>query len=83
MSRIFWDTNVYIYLFERHPVHHAEVLKLRTKMLKRGDELLTSWLTVGEVQVQATTASRRTSLAPYRDAIVSSSSLLAFAEDAA
>jgi predicted nucleic acid-binding protein len=83
MSRIFWDTNVFIYLFEKHPVHHAEVVRLRTKMLKRGDELLTSWLTVGEVQVQATATSKRTSSAPYRDAIVSSSSLLVFAEDAA
>ena len=83
MSRIFWDTNVFIYLFERHPVHHAEVLKLRTKMLKRGDELLTTWLTVGEVQVQTTTASKRTSSAPYRDAISGSATLLVFGEEAA
>jgi predicted nucleic acid-binding protein len=83
MSRIFWDTNVYIYLFERHPVHHQEVLNLRTKMLSRGDELFTSWLTVGELQVQSTPASKRLSTARYRDAVVASSSLVEFGEDAA
>jgi predicted nucleic acid-binding protein len=74
---------VFIYLFERHPAHHEEVLRLRTKMLKRGDELLTTWLTVGEVQVQTATASKRSSSAPYRDAIARSSTLLVFGEEAA
>jgi predicted nucleic acid-binding protein len=83
MSRIFWDTNVFIYLFEKHPVHHAEVVRLRTKMLKRGDELLTSWLTVGEMQVQTKVASRQVSSVAYKDAIAASSTLLSFGEDAA
>jgi len=83
MTRIFWDTNVFIYLFEKHPVHHAEVLKLRTKMLARGDELLTSWLTVGEIQVQPSTGTQRATAALYKKAIVETSQVLAFGEEAA
>jgi predicted nucleic acid-binding protein len=83
MSRIFWDTNVFIYLFENHPVHHAEVQGLRKKMLDRGDELMTSWLTVGEIQVDLATSPNRTATTVYKNAIVASSQLLVFGEDAA
>ena len=82
MSRIFWDTNVFIYLFEDHPLHHKEVVKLRTKMLHRGDELMTSWLTVGEVQVQSPNRAGAASYLAYRDAIVQVSQVVAFGEEA-
>lgn len=49
MSRIFWDTNLFIYLFEDHGQHSKEVGTLLRKMETRGDELLTSSLTVGEI----------------------------------
>lgn len=49
MSRIFWDTNLFIYLFEDYGKHSEQVAQLRQKMLERGDELITSALTVGEV----------------------------------
>jgi predicted nucleic acid-binding protein len=82
MSQIFWDTNVFIYLFEDHPVHQKEVVSLRRKMLGRGDELLTTWVTVGEVQVQSPRRATAGSAARYRDAIVQSSRLLVFGEEA-
>ena len=49
MARIFWDTNLFIYLFEENAEWSHRVVESRGKMLARGDELLTSWLTVGEV----------------------------------
>ena len=49
MARVFWDTNLFIYLFEGNPQWAPRVVELRQKMLLRGDELLTSHLTVGEI----------------------------------
>jgi len=52
MSRIFWDSNLFIYLFENNPRHGQRVEELRRKMLQRRDRLLTSTLTIGEVLVK-------------------------------
>jgi uncharacterized protein len=52
VSRIFWDTNLFIYFFEQHPAYARPIARLRSKMTERGDDLVTSWMTVGEVQVQ-------------------------------
>jgi len=49
MARVFWDTNLFIYLFERNAEWSPRVVELRKRMLARGDELLTSYLTIGEV----------------------------------
>jgi len=49
MARVFWDTNLFIYLFEKNTEWSPRVIELRRRMLARGDELLTSYLTVGEV----------------------------------
>ena len=48
MARIFWDTNLFIYLFERNPEWSARVIEFRQRMVARKDELLTSYLTIGE-----------------------------------
>lgn len=50
MTRVFWDTNLFIYLFEGGAFGPA-VRRLRERMESRGDSLLTSALTLGEVQV--------------------------------
>jgi hypothetical protein len=42
MSRIFWDTNLFIYLFKDHGALAQAVGQLRSRMLGRGDQLLTS-----------------------------------------
>lgn len=52
MSRIFWDTNLFIYLFEDYGRLSKLTVALRTSMLKRGDQLLTSALTLGELLVK-------------------------------
>jgi len=49
MARVFWDTNLFIYLFEKNAEWSPRVIELRRRMLARGDQLLTSYLTVGEV----------------------------------
>ena len=54
MSRIFWDSNLFIYLFENNPSFSQAVDDLWTNMLRRRDQLLTSTLTVGEVLVKPT-----------------------------
>ena len=44
MSRIFWDTNVFIYLFEDYGSLSGRARELRQAMLERGDQLVTSTL---------------------------------------
>jgi len=48
MARVFWDTNLFIYLFENNAEWSPRVVELRKRMRERRDRLLTSWLTVGE-----------------------------------
>lgn len=52
MSRVFWDTNLFIYLFEGEGSILKQVTALRESMLARGDQLITSALTVGEILVK-------------------------------
>ena len=51
MSRVFWDTNLFVYLVEAHR-RGRQVAALRQRMMEREDELLTSALTLGEVLVK-------------------------------
>jgi predicted nucleic acid-binding protein len=83
MSRIFWDTNVFIYLLEDYGEHSKKAAGLRRRMKSRGDQLFTSCLTLGEVLVKPlehgdTELSRR-----YERAISSASSLIPFDVSAA
>jgi len=48
MARIFWDTNLFIYLFEHNAEWSSRVIEFRKRMLQRKDDLLTSYLTLGE-----------------------------------
>jgi predicted nucleic acid-binding protein len=54
VSRIFWDSNLFIYLFENNPEFSQLVEDLWKNMLRRRDQLLTSTLTIGEVLVKPT-----------------------------
>lgn len=66
MTKIFWDTNLFIYLFERHPVFAPRVIDIRKSMLARGDHLLTSALTVGEILVKPAEEANREVFERYR-----------------
>jgi len=58
LARVFWDTNLFIYLFENHPTLAERVEQVRFRMLDRSDQLFTSTLTVGEILVQPVRAGR-------------------------
>jgi predicted nucleic acid-binding protein len=50
MTRVFWDTNLFVYLFEGGAFANR-VKEIRSRMLTRGDQLVTSALTLGELLV--------------------------------
>jgi predicted nucleic acid-binding protein len=52
MSRIFWDTNLFIYLIEGSTEEAKRVAGLVERMVERGDQLFTSVLTLGEVLIK-------------------------------
>jgi predicted nucleic acid-binding protein len=78
MSRIFWDTNLFIYLFENYGPLSSKTAVLRTKMLARGDQLLTSTLTLGEVLVKPTERHDMALCAQYETALTSAALMLPF-----
>jgi predicted nucleic acid-binding protein len=49
MSRIFWDSMLFIYLLEGHPTFSARTRQLLDRAYRRDDSLYTSYLAVGEV----------------------------------
>jgi predicted nucleic acid-binding protein len=66
MASVFWDTNLFIYLFERNPRFAERVVEIRKNMLARGDRLCTSSLTVGEILVKPAAEGQRALLERYR-----------------
>ncbi len=52
MSRIFWDSNLFIYLFEDKGKLAERVVSLRKRMTEHNDELLTSTFMLGEILVK-------------------------------
>ena len=52
MSRVFWDTNIFIYFFEDLGRQGKNARGLRERMLRRGDQLITSAMTMGEILVK-------------------------------
>jgi uncharacterized protein len=83
MSRIFWDTNLYIYLFQGSSRSSQRVAEIRDAMNQRGDQLLTSTLTIGEVLVGPGRASRGDLKRQYEKAIAQTSLLIPFDLEAA
>jgi predicted nucleic acid-binding protein len=58
LSRIFFDTNLFIYLVEEHKQLGPRVHELLARMIERRDELVTSTLTIGEVLVKPLSVGR-------------------------
>ncbi len=78
MSRIFWDTNLFIYLLERNERFSPLTRELRTKMLTRGDQLLTSTITLGEILIKPTQVGDVERCRRYERAISSAATLVPF-----
>ena len=83
MSRIFWDTNLFVYLFEDYKALSKKTEELRTKMLARGDQLLTSTLTIGEVLVKPIERGATDVCQQYEKAITSTAVVIPFDLNAA
>lgn len=49
MSRIYWDSMLFVYWLEDNPQFSKRVGAIYSKMTERGDELITSAFTFGEV----------------------------------
>jgi predicted nucleic acid-binding protein len=78
MSRIFWDTNLFIYLLEPKEEFSILTKELRIRMLRRGDQLLASAITLGEIMVKPTQAGDTERCRKYERAITAAATLVPF-----
>jgi predicted nucleic acid-binding protein len=83
MSRIFWDTNLFIYLLEDYAELSQRVARLRRSMLERGDQLVTSTLTLGEILVKPYERGKYELARKYEQTITAASQMLSFDAKAA
>ena len=83
MSRVFWDTNLFIYLLEGSGPESDRVGALRERMLERSDELCTSTLTLGEVLVKPVEQGNHALRQRYEDVLSQTARLIAFDREAA
>jgi predicted nucleic acid-binding protein len=82
VSRVFWDTNLFIYLLEEYGPLSEQVINLRKSMLRRRDELVTSTITLGEVLVHPTRNNRPDIANLYEREITQGARLIPFDIDA-
>lgn len=78
MSKVFFDTNLFIYMFEGLEPFRSRVLEIRKRMLERGDRIVTSAMTLGEVLVKPTKLGQASLIEQYDRAIRTTSELISF-----
>jgi predicted nucleic acid-binding protein len=78
MSKVFFDTNVFIYLFEGLEPNRSRMLEIRRRMLERGDRLVTSAMTLGEVLVKPTKLGETSLIEQYDRAIRANAQVVSF-----
>jgi predicted nucleic acid-binding protein len=78
VSRIFWDTNLFIYLLEDYGKLSKAVVELRRNMLVRGDQLVTSAFTLGEILVKPAEEGNDELCRKYEEAITRVSLVIPF-----
>ncbi|MGH9468571.1 MAG: type II toxin-antitoxin system VapC family toxin [Terriglobales bacterium] len=83
MSRIFWDTNIFVYLFEGSDERAERARQLRTAMLRRGDQLLTSALALAELLVKPVERGDEAICTRYEQAVQNTAIVLPFAPEQA
>ena len=83
MSRVFWDTNIFIYFFEDLGEVGKSARRLRERMLRRGDQLITSAMTVGEILVKPRRLHNLNLCREYERAITSTALVIPFDLNAA
>ena len=83
MTRFFWDTNIFIYLLDAKGEWNEAARLLRTSMKQHGIHLVTSTMTLGELQVGAKKAGDEAMAARYKAAVLRSATVVPFDENAA
>jgi uncharacterized protein len=78
VSRIFWDTNLFIYLIEGFGDLSERVVHLRNRMVERGDELYTSTLTLGEILIKPLEAGDEILARRYESALLQGAVIVPF-----
>jgi predicted nucleic acid-binding protein len=78
MTRIFFDTNVFIYMFEGLEPNRSRMLEVRKRTLERGDRIVTSAMTLGEVLVKPTRLGQASLIEQYDQAIRSTADVISF-----
>lgn len=78
MSKVFFDTNLFIYMFEGLEPNRSRMLEIRKRMLDRGDRIVTSAMTLGEVMVRPTKLGQASLIEQYDRAIRSTAQIITF-----
>ncbi len=78
MSKIFFDTNLFIYMFEGLEPNRSRMLSIRKRILDRGDSIVTSAMTLGEVLVRPTRVGQTSLIERYDQAIRSTARVISF-----
>ena len=78
MSRIFFVTNVFIYLFEDYEPFSSMVDACWKRMMQRGDQLVTSAMTLGELLVKPSKLGHASLVEQYDRAIRSRAQVVHF-----
>src|ERR1700679_2935096 len=78
MSKVFFDTNLFIYMFEGLEPFRSRVLEIRKRIIDRGDQIVTSSMTLGEVLVKPTKLGQTSLIEQYDRAIRSSAQIINF-----
>ena len=78
MSKIFFDTNVFIYMFEGIEPNRSLTLMIRKRMMDRGDRIVTSAMTLGEVLVRPTKLGQTSLVEQYDRAIRATAQIISF-----
>ena len=78
MSKIFFDTNVFIYLFEDYEPYSSMVDAVWRRMIQRGDKLVTSAMTLGELLVKPSKLGQASLVEQYDRTIRSRAQVISF-----
>lgn len=78
MSKVFFDTNLFIYMFEGLEPFRSRVVEIRKRTIDRGDQIVTSAMTLGEVLVKPTKLGQTSLIDEYDRAIRSTARVISF-----
>ncbi len=78
MSKIFFDTNIFIYMFEGIEPNRSRARAIRERTIDRGDRIVTSAMTLGEVLVRPMKLGQTSLIEQYDRAIRATTQIVNF-----